>query len=126
MGVLVVQIMVFICGLMAILFSILAWRLRNDVYFYLGIAFTGIFIIYGVYNYLFLWSQWLSGNVVFVLFNLAFVGLPIFFLIKAKTPTSNSSLDGVKSGGPVTEEYLDEIINSPDEEIDFEDGLNLK
>jgi len=52
--------------------------------------------------------------------NLSFVIIPVFFLIKSKQTIKTSSLDGLTSEGEVTDQYLDDIINAPDEEIDYE------
>lgn len=78
------------------------------------------------FNYEFLLDQINSGNMLFVLFNAAIVGIPIYFLIQSKLKSSNQSFDEASNSGPVTQEYLDEIINAPEEEINFEDDLNLK
>ncbi|MCB9223331.1 MAG: hypothetical protein H6582_04055 [Crocinitomicaceae bacterium] len=126
MGFLFAQILVFTCGILAILFSVISWRLKSDVFFYLGAAFTLILVIYMGFNYEFLLDQINSGNMLFVLFNAAIVGIPIYFLIQSKLKSSNQSFDEASNSGPVTQEYLDEIINAPEEEINFEDDLNLK
>jgi hypothetical protein len=126
MGILLLQIFVFADGILAILFSVLAWRLKQNVFFILGIVFTAIYLIYAIINYEFLWGLLQSGSHVFVIFNAAFIILPILFLVKSKTDKPPKSLDGIEANGAVTEEYLDSIINAPDEEVDFEDGLDLK
>ncbi|MEX1002959.1 MAG: hypothetical protein WDZ35_12650 [Crocinitomicaceae bacterium] len=126
MGFLLVTILVLICGIAAILFSILAWRLNNQTFFILGIIALGIYLIYFFVHFHWNIQLLLSGNAITILINLAFIGLPIFFLIKSQLKKEQNSFDGGEGGGPVTQEYLDEIINAPDEEIDFEDDLNLK
>ena len=126
MGILLAQMMVFICGILAILFSILAWRLKNDVFFYLGAGFTFIILVYLTVYYDFFLGLLESGNTLFVMINVAFVAIPVYFLIQSKMHSKHQSLDGINTKGPVTQEYLDEIINAPDEEIDYEDGINLK
>lgn len=126
MGILLVQIFVFLCGISAIVFSILAWRLKKDIFFYLGIGFTAIYCIYAAYNIEFLMSLLNYGDMLFLLFNLSFIIIPAYFLISSKINSKDSSFDEAKAGGPVTEEYLDEIINSPEEEVDFEDDYDLK
>lgn len=40
--------------------------------------------------------------------------------------TPSEGFDGSTPTGAVTEEYLDEVINAPEEDIDFEDGLDLR
>lgn len=55
-----------------------------------------------------------------------FLVIPIIFLVKAKQDKPADAFDGSTATGAVTEDYLDEIINAPDEEIDFEDGVDLR
>lgn len=68
-----------------------------------------------------------------ILFCLLFI--PIAFQVKyiqdtqpksTEIDSSSTSFDGASSGGEVTEEYLDEVINAPDEEINFDDEYDLR
>jgi len=120
LGILFAQIVVFIGGIGAILFSILAWRLRKNVFFYLGLGFLLIYLIYAILNYEYFLLLLDLDNYIFLGLNLSFVIIPTFFLIKSKQTMKTSSLDGLSSEGQVTDKYLDDIINGPDEEIDYE------
>ena len=124
-GELIVLLLVVICGFAALLFSVFAWRLRKDVFFYLGLFFTGILVIYAAINYEHLLFTMIN-NTIWFLIQMAFIGFPIFFLIQSKMNLANNSLDGSSATGQVTEAYLDEVINAPDEEIDFEEDLDLR
>jgi magnesium-transporting ATPase (P-type) len=130
MGFLLGQILVFLCGIAAIVFSALTWRLKKDIFFYLGLGFTAIYSFYAIYNYKFIVSLFNQRDILFLMFNLAFIVIPVYFLISSKLQgregNTDKGIDGIQEGGPVTEEYLDEIINSPDEEVDFEDDYDLK
>lgn len=66
------------------------------------------------------------NSTMWFLIQMSFIVCPIYFLIQAKSNPANTSFDGSEASGKVTEDYLDEIINSPDEEIDFEEDLDLK
>lgn len=124
-GELFVTLLVVICGFLALLFSIFAWRLRQDVHFYLGLIFTSILVIYAAINYQHLFFMMINNTMWFMI-QMAFIGFPIFFLIQSKMSLPNESLDGSEATGKVTEAYLDEVINAPDEEIDFEEDLDLR
>lgn len=124
-GELFVLLMVVVCGFAALLFSILAWRIKKDVFFYLGLVFTSVLVIYAAINYEHLLYQMLNDTLLFMI-QMSFIGFPIFFLIQSKMNPENTSLDGSQSTGQVTEAYLDEVINAEDEEIDFESEMDLK
>ncbi len=125
LGALFVFLLVVLCGFAAILFSVFAWRLNNDIFFYLGLICTSILIIYAAINYEHLYYLMINSTMWFLI-QMSFIVCPIYFLIQAKTNSPNNSFDGSEASGKVTEDYLDEIINSPDEEIDFEEDLDLK
>ena len=119
----------FILGVVALIMSILAWRLKENVYFIIGWICVGLMGVMAVVYWR--WVEFLIREAdIFILLLLASVlGFPIYFLIQSKLGGGNSessNIDGSSAGGPVTEEYLDEIINSPEEEIDFEEDLDLK
>lgn len=114
----------FLSGFLAILFSVLAWRLRSNVFFILGVICTSIVLLIAIFSFKYIGRMLKNQDFFYLLFFASLLGLPVFFLIKSKLPTENNSLDGSSASGAVTPEYLDEIINAPDEEIDFEDGLN--
>ena len=120
LGFLFAQILVFLGGICGIIFSILAWRLRKNIFFYLALGFLVIYLIYAAFNYEYLLTIFYSGNYILLFLNLSFIIIPVFFLIKSKQSMKNATLDGLTSEGKVTDQYLDGIINAPDEEVDFE------
>lgn len=124
-GEIFVLLMVVVCGFAAILFSILAWRLKQDVFFYLGLICTSILVIYAAINYQHFIYMMLNETLLFMV-QMAFIGFPIFFLIQSKMTSTDTSLDGSEATGKVSEAFLDEVINSEDEEIDFESEMDLK
>jgi uncharacterized membrane protein YfcA len=117
---LIAQILVFSIGICAIIFSVLAWRLRKNILFILGLIFSTVYLIYAVLNHEFLLSLLLLGDYIFFVLNLSFIVVPVYFLISSKQSMKASTLDGLTPDGKVTDQYLDDIINAPDEEIDFE------
>jgi hypothetical protein len=123
-------ILFYIGGALNILFSVLAWRLKNQAFFIITCVLTGLLVIYMGFNFLEIMDAARFSPVFFFL-HLMFIGLPVFFVIKyfqdqKKVGQASDGLDGAHQGGEVTEEYLDEVINSPDEEIDFSEGVDLR
>jgi hypothetical protein len=125
MGVILLFMLIFIGATAAIVVSVLAWRLKNRALFYLALVLTGLILCYELYNIRWVISLF-QADFLWGMIHLMFIAIPVFFLIKYATDKATDSFDGGKTGAPVTEAYLDEIINSPDEEIDFEEGLDLK
>lgn len=125
MGGILLFMLIFIGAAAAIITSILAWRLKNSALFYVSIALTGIMLFYELYNIKWIISLF-KFDFLWGMIHLMFIAIPVFFLIKYATDKADSGFDGAKTGAPVSQEYLDEIINAPDEEIDFEEGLDLK
>ena len=113
-------------GTAAIIFSILAWRLKNNVHFVIGICCTSLILLICLFNYDLVVYLFLREEIFGILFFATFLVIPIIFLVKAKQNKPSESFDGSQATGAVTEDYLDEIINAPDEEIDFEDGVDLR
>lgn len=103
-------------GTLALLFSILSWRLKTELMFWLGVAFTAIILLVDALNFdaiIFLFSNQdtiFSGVIIMIC-----LILPICFLIASKL-----SPDKLNSDSDVTDEYLNNIINSEDEKNDFE------
>ena len=123
-------ILFYVGGALNILFSVLAWRLKNQVFFILTCVLTGLLVIYMGFNFLEIMDAARFSPVYFFI-HIIFIGLPVFFVIKyfqdqKKFGQPSTGLDGAYEGGPVTEEYLDEVINSPDEELDFSEGVDLQ
>jgi hypothetical protein len=117
-------------GAARILFSVLAWRLKNEVFFILSCVTTSLMLIYIIYTFADI-ADSVRYDPVFFLIHLLFIGLPIFFIVKYfqdknKIGAPSASLDGAENGGPVTEEFLDDVINSPEEDLDFSDGVDLR
>ena len=125
LGELMVLILVLVCGLLALLFSIFAWRHKKDVHFYIGLIATAIVVIYSAINYQYILNLMVDNIVLFIL-HLSFIVIPTYFLIQSKIDKPVNSLDGSDASGQVSESYLDEVINAPDEEIDFEEDLDLR
>src|SRR5687768_16563300 len=100
----------------AVLFSILSWRLKTAVMFWLGVLFTGIIFLILSFSYkeiLFLFS---SPDELFTLvILLAFLIIPICFLVASKLKPDKTHADS-----DVTDEYLNDIINSKYEDENFE------
>ena len=120
----------YLGGALNILFSVLAWRLKSQAFFIVTCVISGLMLIYMGFNFLEIIDS-ASFDPVFFFMNLLFIGLPIFFIIKYfqdinKSKRPSSGFDGANEGGPVTEEFLDEVINAPDEEIDFSEGVDLR
>ena len=120
----------FLGGGAGILFSVLAWRLKNEVFFILSVIVCGLMIIYIAYNFLDIISMVKFSPVMFLL-HLVFIGLPIFFIVKYfqdknKHGGDHSDIDDDQNSGAVTDQYLDEIINSADEDLDFGEGIDLR
>ena len=105
-----------VIGTLALLFSLLSYRLKTEIMVWLGVAFTGILLIIDTLNFdtiVFLFSNQdtiFSGVIIMVC-----LILPICFLIASKVNPNKLSPDS-----DITDEYLNDIINSNDENIDFE------
>lgn len=100
----------------AIIFSILSWRLRTDVMFWLGVVFTGLQLIVFVVNaQLLIYLLSYPDSFVIGLILLSLLGMPVYFLIQSKTKKSNNRGDS-----DVTDDYLTKIIDSEDEDLDYE------
>jgi hypothetical protein len=121
----------FIVGGGAIAFSVIAWRTRNETWFWVGVGFLAtMLIIIAVNIKLLMWMFTAgSGATLYALVIFACAIIPVAFLIAAKTKpsygTGSELTDDYVGGstgnsGPVSQEYLDEIINSPDDEIKFD------
>ena len=117
MGVLLGFILLFLGGIGAIIFSLLAHRLKENIYFILGCVFTGLVLLYILFNWEYIWYMLQSGpSALFGLVILSFVAIPVVFLIlsKQKNPSGSGDSDLTDDA------FLDEIINAEDEEIDYE------
>lgn len=121
---------VFVLSILSLLFSILSWRLKQPVFFWLAIVATSLLLLFYLVN-IELFIYWLSDISSFVtaIFMLALVGLPIYFIVASKlsTPKSDSGitddyLNSVINSNEkeITEADLDDIINSEEKEIDYE------
>jgi hypothetical protein len=107
-------ILTFFLSIPAFLFTILAWRLRTPVLFWLGVIFTGFIFLLYIFEIEFIISCFTHiDSMLLGVFFLALLGVPVFFLISSKIKKSSGDDD-------VTDDYLNSIINSPDEDIDLE------
>ncbi len=105
----------FLIAVPSLILSILAWRLRTNVFFWLGTAFTALLLILYIYEIKFLVSLFANiDEILWGLFFLVLLGLPIFFLVSSKLSKQNNDQ------GDITDAYLNSIINSKEEEIDFD------
>lgn len=121
MGVVLGYLLIFVAGILAIVFALIAARLREDIYFILGCIFTGIVIIYILWNFKWWWLMLTSAGGAFTALLIAsFVVLPCIFLIQSKQKKGF----GNNSDPEVTVDYLDSVIEGDEEEIDFEDNFN--
>lgn len=105
----------FLLAVFSWVFSILAWRLKKDVFFWIGVSATGLLLVFYLFNIEFL-IHILSDidSLVFGVFILTLLGIPVYFLIASKMKSSNSSND------VITEDYLNSIIESEEKEIDYD------
>jgi len=116
----------FIFALAATICAIIAWREKNKTLLIIACVLLGLELLI-ILSY-WRWLYWIAGfSVIFLILQLTAILLPGFFIIKYFVDKpSNNAIDGAEAGAPVTEEYLDSIINAPDEDIDFEEDLDLK
>ena len=120
----------FFIGVGAIIFSVLAWRLKTNVMFWLGVGFTGLMFLVVALNIELLWEMLITpDSAIYPVLIFACLIVPIGFLIGAKSKPTRGGGTGVTddyvggsegNSGEVTQEYLDSIINSPDEDIKFD------
>jgi hypothetical protein len=128
--ILFILLLSFIVGAGAISFSVIAWRTRNETWFWCGVGFLAVMLIIVAVNIKILMWMFMSGDMtIYTIVIFACVVVPVGFLIASKTNPSygtggeiTDDYIGGSTGnsGPVTQEYLDEIINSPDDEIKFD------
>lgn len=105
---------VFLLAIPAFIFSILAWRLRTGIMFWLGIVLVSIILILYIFEIEFLISCFSNIDSMSTgVFFLILVGVPLFFLINSKLSKATSNED-------ITDDYLNSIINEKDEDINFE------
>ena len=129
-GILPLLLLSFIFGAGSIIFSILAWRLKAEVMFWFGVGFTGIMLLIIGVNFKELIDMlFYPDAAIFSVLIFSCLIIPAGFLIAAKLkPTRGAGMaltDDYVGGaegnsGEVTQEYLDSIINSPDEDIKFD------
>ena len=120
MGTLLGMVMIFMAGIAGIIFSILAQRLKQEIFFILGCVTSAIVLIYIIWNFQWWWAMINSADGAFMaLIILSFLVIPIIFLVQSKQAVGSNDGDS-----DVTVDFLEEVINSEDEEIDFEDDLD--
>ncbi|MBK9191882.1 MAG: hypothetical protein IPM77_10390 [Crocinitomicaceae bacterium] len=117
MGYLFFYLIIFILSIPALIFSILSWRLRTPVMFWLGVGFTGLLLVMMLFNFDFIYSlvTQIENGIQGILI-IAMLFLPVLFLILSKTSKPDSGNDS-----EVTDDYLTKIIESEDEEINYEE-----
>lgn len=100
-----VTILIMLCGIGGIICSILADRNKSKNFFIAGIVFTSIVTIYIAYYWEYFWLV-LLVTPLWAGIHLAFIIIPIIFLIK-----SQKVLDPNRVDNEVTDAFLDEIIH---------------
>lgn len=126
---------IFIFGAASIIVSAVASRTRNKGLFITAWILIGLnlMLMLGILEFLEWFMKERNMFMLIILFCLLFI--PIAFQVKyiqdtqpksTEIDSSSTSFDGASSGGEVTEEYLDEVINAPDEEINFDDEYDLR
>lgn len=105
-----------IVGILALVFSILHWRLKTPILFTLGVVFSTLVLVIYLFNvelFIELFSN--QDSILTGVILLIFLILPAGFLIASKTKSTNPITES-----EVTDDYLNEIINSEDENIEFD------
>lgn len=105
----------FLLSLPASILSVLTWRLRNPILFWIALVFVLLLIALYAFNLQHIYSSFLDiDSMLYGLFLLCLLGVPLFFLIASQIKPSGLN------ESDVTDDYLNSIIESKDEEIDFE------
>ena len=115
-------------GLAAVIVSAVAMRQKLQGLIITGWILVGLLTLIIVTHLRFV-AELFQDQLILVILVLGGVYvIPILFLVKAvdKKSSAADSFDGSTAGGKVTEEYLDEVINAPDEDIDFGEDLDLR
>jgi hypothetical protein len=108
-------VLLLVLSIPAFIFSILSWRLRTDAMFLLGAIFTGILFLFYLLSYeLFIFLLMDINSLLIGLFLLVMLAIPVYFLIASKMAKP------VNPDSDVTDDYLTKIIESDDEDIDYE------
>jgi len=107
-------ILLFLVTIPAMIFSILSWRLRNPVMFWLGVVFTALVLLIYLINFeLILLLLMDIDSIIYSIVLLAFLGFPIYFLVSSKMKKAGTS------ESDVTDDYLNSIIESKEDDIDY-------
>jgi len=98
-------------GAGAMLFSVLAWRLKTETMFWLAVAFTGILLLIIAISFELMIALFSFEDTIFtgVLIS-SFLIIPICFIIASKLKPDKTHTDS-----DITDEYLNDIINSEDD-----------
>jgi len=107
----------FVLTIISWIFSILNWRLKQPVFFWIALVSTSLLLLFFLIN-IELFIFWLSDISFFVMgvFMLCLIGIPLYFIISSKVSTSKPESD-------ITDDYLNQIINSEEKNI-TDDDLN--
>lgn len=109
-------ILTLLGGTLSMVFSILAWRLKKEIFFYLGITFVALLIVYIIFHLdYYIYALMNPMYDLTSILMLTFIGVSVYFLISSKTKHHAGNTDT-----EVTDAFLDEIIEEEDEEIDYE------
>jgi len=108
-------IFILILTIPAIIFSILSWRLRTKVTFWLGVIFTALLALCYIFNLPFFISLVLNpDSFLYGLVFLLTLAIPVYFLVSSKLKKTDNG------DSEITDDYLTKIIESDEEDIDFE------
>jgi hypothetical protein len=99
---------ILLLAIPAIVFSILAFHQRTNLFLILGIGFTIVLLAKFIINATYYYYLIESGNILIV-FYLFLLSIPIIFLIRTKTVQ--------KIDENISNTYLDDIINEENDDL---------
>jgi hypothetical protein len=99
--------------LVAIFFGVLTYTYRKKELLYVGISAVVLSSFSIIYEFSYYITSILNGNIISLGFAVAWLLAIVFLILSQQKKTSGIS-------EPVTQEYLDSIINAEDEEWDPE------
>lgn len=135
MGYFYTMMFIFILGGASIICSAVASRTQNQILHIIAWVTLGLNVILFISIYELLEWYVREQLTLMILLLLALLIIPIIFQIqylqkiqpKSKDIASgNTSFDGATADGKVTEDFLDKVINSEEEDIDFDDEYDLR
>ncbi|UKN02763.1 hypothetical protein K6119_04440 [Paracrocinitomix mangrovi] len=118
---------ILILGVAAILTSILGWRLKEKSLTVIAIVALGVQMIFYFASFQTVLFLILFSNFFMLFVFASLIIIPVIFIIKSydDKPVVTEEIDGPVINGQPTQEYLDNIINGPDEDLNLEDDYDL-